>query len=76
MGRPSCPSYHEDQQLLILGPMLGSTIEIRDTTSFILVPYSFLFFCNMKSFEDMVSYVRFVASPTDCADIDLSKIGY
>jgi len=75
-GRPPCPSHHEDQKLLILGPVLGSTIEIWDTSSFILVPDSFLCFCNMKSCEDMVSYVRFVGSPTDRADIDLSKIGY
>jgi len=64
-GRPSCSSHHEDQQLLILGHVLGSRIEIQDTTSFILVLDSFLCICNMKSCEDVVSYVRFVGSPMD-----------
>jgi len=75
-GRPSCPCHHEDQQLLILGPVLGSTIEIWNMSQFIMVPDSFLCFCNMKSCEDMVWYVRSVGSLTDRADIDLSKIAY
>ena len=56
--------------------MLGSTIEIQDTSGFILVPYSFLCFCDIKCCEDMVSKVKSLGRPTDRADIDLIKMWY
>jgi len=40
---------------LILGPVLGSTLEIQDTSGFILVLDTFLCFYNMKSCVDTVS---------------------